>query len=761
MFQAVARFSYRFRWPVLVAFAVLFPVAGVIGGGAFAALKPGGFDDPTAESYAATERLTEELGVGAADLIALYTVPAGTVEDPAVRAVIVAALDRAAQDPAVERVASFYGTGAPQFVSRDRTRTFAVLSLRGDDAEQEAAAHRLEPLLRAERVQTQFGGFVPTLEAMSHAVERGLQRAEVIAFPITAVLLFVIFGSLVAASVPLVLGALAILLSFATLRVIAGVTDVSVFAINVVTVLGLGLAIDYALFIVNRYREELPHLGVQGAIERAVSTTGRAVAFSGVTVAASLVGLFVFPQMFLRSMALGGIAVALLTVIINLTLLPALLAVLGRHIDAVRLPWAPRRVRASEVTEHGFWHRIAFGVMRRPVAIAAAVVAFLLVLGLPFLGIRASVPDARLLGADVEARQVSDVLKSEFLPNQDTPHELAVRTAGDVLTPENVGALHDYTERIAALPGVMRVESIFSIVPGQTREAYLALYSRPAAAQDPRLVAGLAAYVRGDLARVAVVSAREFDAPETQSQVEALRDLPAPPGARVLVGGNAADLVDLKDSIRTRAPLMVLVIGAVMFVVLFLVFGSVTLPLKAMAMNLLSLTASFGAMVWIFQDGRFEGLLRYESLGSVNATQPLLMFAIAFGLSMDYEVLLLSRIREEYQRTGDNTLAVARGLEKTGRLITSAAALLVVVFLAFATSPMVFMKEVGIGTALAVALDATVVRGLLVPAAMKLMGRWNWWSPRPLARLWERVGLGDLEGHGPTVPRGARERTPA
>ena len=754
MFGALARFSYRFRWPVLIAFAILFPVAGIIGGSAFAALKPGGFDDPTSESWQTSGLLMRELDVGGADLIALYTVPAGNIDDPAVRASVTAALERAAQDPSVERVTSFYSTGAPQFVSRDRTRTVAVLSLRGDDANKEEAAHRLEPLLRADGVETQFGGFVPVFEEVSKAVEQGLQRAELIAFPVTAVLLFVIFGSLVAAGLPLVLGALAILLSFATLRLIAGVTDVSVFAINIVTVLGLVLAIDYALFIVNRYREELPARGVEGAIVTAISTTGRAVAFSGVTVAASLIGLFVFPQMFLRSMALGGIAVALMTVVINLTLLPALLAALGRRVDAVRLPWLARRAEETATGEHGFWHRVAFGVMRRPALVAAAVVAFLLVLGLPFLNIRASTPDARVLGRQVEARQVSDILKTEFLPNQDTPHELAVRTAGDALTPESIGALYDYTQRIAALPGVTQVDSIFSIVPGQTRETYQALYSRPAAEQDPRLAAGLAAYARGNLTRIAVVSAREFDAPETQAQVTALRELSAPPGATVLVGGNAADLVDLKESITTRAPLMVLVIGAVMFVVLFLVFGSVTLPLKAMVMNLLSLTASFGAMVWIFQAGRFEGLLRYESLGSVNATQPLLMFAIAFGLSMDYEVLLLSRMREEYVRTGDNTLAVARGLEKTGRMITSAAALLVVVFLAFATSPIVFMKEVGIGTALAVALDATVVRALLVPAAMKLMGRWNWWSPRPLARLWDRVGMGDLEGHAPPAAAG-------
>jgi trehalose monomycolate/heme transporter len=755
MFAALARFSFRHRWPVLIAFTILFPVAGIVGGGAFAALKPGGFDDPTAESFTASELLLDELDAGGADLIALYAVPSGSVEEPAVRDAVTAALDRAAQDPGVERVTSFYGTGAPQFVSRDGTRTFAVISLHGDDAEKETALERIEPLLQAEGATVQFGGFVPAGTAINHAVESGLQRAELIAFPITAVLLFFIFGSLVSAAVPLLLGALAIVMSLAVLRIIAGFTDVSIFAVNIVTVMGLGLAIDYALFIVNRYREELPRLGVEGAVVRAIGTTGRAVAFSGVTVAASLVGLFVFPQMFLRSMALGGIAVALMTIAINITLLPALIGALGHRIDAVRLPWVARRVARAEASERSFWHRVAFGVMQRPVVIAAAVIAFLLVLGAPFLDVRASIPDARVLGREVEARQVSDVLASEFLPNQDTPHELAVSVTGDALTPENIGALHDYTQRIAALPGITQVDSIFSVVPGLSREAYQSLYSLPAGEQDPRLAAGLAAYARGPYTRIAAVSAREFDAPETQAQVDALRALPAPQGMSVLVGGNAADLVDLKDSIRERAPLMVAVIGVVMFVVLFLVFGSVTLPLKAMVMNLLSLTASFGAMVWIFQAGRFEDLLRYESLGSVSATQPLLMFAVVFGLSMDYEVLLLSRMREEYVKTGDNTLAVARGLEKTGRLITSAAALLVVVFLAFATSSIVFMKELGIGMALAIAIDATVVRALLVPALMKLMGNWNWWSPAPLARLWRRIGLGDLEGHGAPLPQRA------
>lgn len=747
MFAALARLTVRFRWPVLVFFLLLFPVAGVFGGGVFGALKPGGFDDPTAESTRAHDALLRALGAGRADIIALYTAPSSSVDDEAVRTAITKALDNAAVDPAVERVTSFYNTGASPFVSRDRTRTFAVVTLRGDEEQRAEAAHRVELLLRAEGVPTQFGGFVPFSEDVRTTLEEDLRRAELIAFPITAVLLIVVFGSLVAAGVPLLLGGLAIVLAFSALRIIAAFTDVSVFASNIITVLGLGLAIDYALFILNRYREERLERGqdTTGALVTAICTTGRAVAFSGVTVAASLAGLFVFPQMFLRSMALGGIAVTLSAVLISITFLPALIAVLGTRIDALRVPWLRR---GSAVHESGFWRWIAFGVMRRPVLAAAAVVAVLLALGSPFVRVRPSTPDYRVLGTTYESRQVSDILDAEFAPHETTPHEISITTTGQALTPANIGALYDYAQQVATISGIARVDSIFSLVPGLTREQYQALYSMPAEQQDAALARGLAVFAQDNHTRLSIISRHDIDTAEAQAQVAALRELPPPAGMTALVGGQAAALYDLKGSIAARGPVMLAVIGAVMFVVLFLVFGSVTLPLKAMAMNLLSLTASFGALVWIFQDGRFENILRYESLASVDATNPILMFAIVFGLSMDYEVLLLSRVREEYAKTGDNTLAVAHGLEKTGRLITSAALLLIVINGAFVTSSIVFMKQLGLGMALAVALDATIVRALLVPAAMRLMGRWNWWAPRPLTWVWQRVGLGDLEGHG-------------
>jgi len=744
MFAALARFAIRRRWSVLIGFLLLLPAAGFFGGGVFTALKPGGFENPAAESAKAKQQLAADLGVGDADLIALYTVQTGTIDAPAVREAIVAALARARGDRAVQSVADFYSTGAPQLVSAQRDRTFAVLSLRGDDRARSQAVTRLQPVLRAAGLTTQFAGNVPVSDAVQKTVERDLQRAEIFVFPLTAVLLALIFGSLVSAGTPLVLGGLAIVLAFTALRALAAVTAVSVFAVNIVTFLGLGLAIDYSLFILNRYREELPARGRDGALIAAISTTGRAVAFSGVTVAASLAGLFVFPQVFLRSMAMGGIAVSLIAVLLSLTLLPALIAALGPRLDALRLPWA-RRDAATVTNGHGFWSRIALSVMRRPVAVAAAIVVLLLALGSPFLRLRASSPDVRVLSASNPVRQATELLGSAFAPHETAPHQIALTAQGPVLTPAGIGALDDYVQRVQALPGVARVESAFSLAPGLPREGYQALFSALPAQQDPALATGLAGYARGATARVGVVSAYESDSREGQTQVQALRALPPPTGMTARVGGAAAQLTDLKASVRERAPLMLAEIGAVMLIVLFLVFGSVTLPLKALVVNLLSLSASYGAMVWIFQDGRLQGLLRYQSLGTIDATQPILLFAIVFGLSMDYEVLLLSRIREEYVRTGDNTLAVAHGLEKTGRLITSAAGLLVVVSAVFATASMVFMKELFVGMALAIALDATVVRALLVPATMRLMGRWNWWAPAPLVRLWRRIGLGDLE----------------
>jgi uncharacterized membrane protein YdfJ with MMPL/SSD domain/pSer/pThr/pTyr-binding forkhead associated (FHA) protein len=752
MFAWLARFSYRFRWPILIVGGILAPVAAVLGGGVFSVLRPGGYDDPSTESYEARQLTLEKFGIGRADVVALYTVDSGTVADAAAAAAIQAAIERAKKDEAVLLALSFYNTGAPNFVSKDKNRTFAVFTLKGDEKERIETSERIEKVLVAEGVTTEFGGEIPVFDAFNETVEKDLRRAEILVFPITAILLVIIFRSLVAAAVPLILGALGIVTALATLRIIAGITPVSVFALNVVTVLGLGLAIDYSLFILNRYREEVPEKGTEGAIVAAVSTTGRAVAFSGVTLAASLVGLFVFPQVFLRSMAIGGIAVTVVAVILATTILPALLGVLGPRIESLRVPFLGGGGEADS-SGSGFWHTVALNVMKRPVLIAVVVVTFLLFLGSPFLRFNPSKQDARGLASNIESREVNDILDAEFTPHETTPHFVTLKWESAAFTPDRISDLYDYVQWLQATPGLSRVDSMFSLVPGLTREQYMSVFTDPAATGNPQLAFGLSLFVNGDTTRISAVSDFNIDDDQGQAQVTEIRAVPPPSHTQALVGGNAADLFDTKQSIKERLPLTLGFIGAATFVVLFLVFGSVTLPFKAMVMNLLSLTASFGAIVFIFQDGRLEGLLHYTSLGTIDVTLPLLMFAIVFGLSMDYEVLMLSRVREEYLRTGDNTLAVARGLEKTGGLITSAAALLVVVIAAFATSSIALMKGLGVGMALAIAIDATVVRALLVPATMRLMGHWNWWAPGPLIKVWEKIGLGDLEGHGEPAPR--------
>ncbi|MGE3074048.1 MAG: MMPL family transporter [Dehalococcoidia bacterium] len=753
----MARLSFRYRWAVLIAVAVAAPIALVAGRGVFTALDPGGYDDPSTESIKERELNVQEFGLGRADFVVLYTADSGKVTDPAAASAIQEALNRGGDDPSVTRMLSFFNTGAQSLVSQDGTRTFAVMSMEGDVKEKLDRFEHLEELFKADGpVKTEYGGVIPVFHENQVITERDLRRAELIAFPITAILLLLIFRSAVAAMVPLVLGGLAIVFALAIVLLLSMLTRVNIFALNIVTILGLGLAIDYSLFILSRYREEVSELGVEGAIIRSVGTTGRAVAFSGVTLTASLIALFFFPQVYLRSLAMGGIAVTMLAILMACTVLPALLGVLGDKIERLRLPFFPSAEEEAGSSESGFWHTLAFAVMRRPVIIGVTVVAFLLLLGAPFLRVTGSTQDARALARGIEARDVFDILNKEFTPHETTPHQLLIEFDGPALTPEHVGELFDFAERLKAVDGIQRIDSVFGIQPGLTREEYQSLASVPPGSLDPQVLEAISLFIKDNFARFSLVSKFELDSSEAQHQVEEIRAIEPPADARLLVGGDAAELFDIKHSIIERLPEMLGFIGVATFIVLFLVFGSITLPFKAMLMNLLSLTASFGATVLIFQDGRFQGLLHYESLGTIDITLPIVLFAIVFGLSMDYEVLMLSRVREEYDRTGDNTLAVARGLEKTGRLITSAAAILIVVILAFATSSLTNLKSLGIGMALAIFIDATIVRALLVPATMRMMGSWNWWAPGPLHRFWERLGLGDLEGHGTPAPRPAQ-----
>ncbi len=741
MFGAVARFVIRRRALVLALYAVLVPVAMVFAGSVLPLLKAGGFEDPDRECWQAFELLERELGVGTGDIIALYTTPTGTVEDLQVMGSILTVVSRLQKEPAVGAIESLYTTGAPHFISRDRAKTFLVIDLLGDDQQKNETFRRLRPMFAAENLTVQFGGLIPTNISVFETIRRDLMRAELLALPLVALVAFLVFGSPASVAVLLAAGGCGIVFAFAAMRVIVAVTDVSVFAINTITLLGLGLAVDYSLFLVNRFREELPIRGVDGAIVRTIETTGRAVTFSGITVAASLCGLFVFKQMMLRSLALGGVAVVLGTVVLALTLVPALLAVIGERLDAWRVPFL--RFNEGGRRRQDLWHRTALAAMRRPLLVVVSVSALLLLLALPFARFDGTLVDWRVLPAGDSVRLTNQILDAEFLPNQSTPHLVFVTMTGDAVTRPNLERLATLSERISKLPGISRIDSVFTLTPGVPSASVIdGLLNRDRSdAQNEGL---LATFVKGPWTRFSLLSEWPFYDPRSLEQVRALRSLSSPQ-MRVQVAGYAAALIDLKAAVREHAPWMVLSVIAVMFVILFFAFGSITLPIKAMVVNSLSLTASFGAIVWIFQDGRLQSLLDYTSLGFTDITLPLVMFATVFGLSMDYEVLLLARVREEYLSSGDNTDAVAVGLARTGRLLTIAAALFVVVVAAFSTSQVLLIKALGVGIALAIVLDVTIVRMLLVPAALHLMGRWNWYAPQPLVRLWRKSGMSDLE----------------
>jgi uncharacterized membrane protein YdfJ with MMPL/SSD domain len=727
MFEALGRVIYRRRrWVVALSLAfVVF--AGVWGTGVFGHLTGGGFEDPHSESSRAAEVAFQELGRDSADVVVLYRSAEATVDDPAFAAAVTGSLAALPQD-LLERTTTFYGTHAPQLVSTDRHATYAVLQLA--DVDRDAAIATIEEDLAAPGLQTQIGGNAVVDHDINDRVSADIARAESISMPILAVLLVIIFGSLASAGLPLAIGGTAILGAFTALRAFSTFTDVSVFAINIVTITGLGLAIDYGLFMVSRFREEIGRQAdVETALARTMATAGRTVAVSGVTVAVSLAGLLIFPQVFLRSMGFGGMSAVLVAMLAALTLLPALLAMLGPNVDALSVrPWLRRvfrrPVRARRHGDHsgtetGTWARIAQSVMRRPVVYTVVVVAVLVALALPFLRVQFGGIDVRALPADQESRVVAETIERDFPPSTSGPISAIVTLPEAVESPAGQAALRSYVQAVADVPGV-----------------------------DGASVTGAA----GDTARVSVAYAGDPVAKAARDLVTDVRDVPAPDGARVLVGGQSASFADLLASLGRLLPWMALMVVATTFVLLFLAFGSVVLPVKALVMNVLSLGASFGALVWIFQEGHLSGVLDFTPTGFVEATQPILVLAIVFGLSMDYEVFLMSRIREQYDLTGDNTAAVATGLQRTGRIITSAALLLLVVIGAFSLSGITFIKMIGVAMLIAIVVDATIVRILLVPATMRLLGRANWYAPGPLRRFYARYGIRESDAEPASAP---------
>ncbi len=701
MFDSLGRVVHtRRRWFV-AGTLVFIALASVWGTQVFGALKGGGFGDPRSGSAQAAKIINDRIGPAGDELVVVYESRTMTVDDPGFRAAVTGTLTRL-PGADVPHVTTYWDTRSRSLVSRDRHATYAAVRLAGADEQARLKTYaRVRDHLAAPGLRTLRGGTIAVNDDLNRQTASGLARAEMISTPILLLLLMVIFGSLVSAMLPLVIGGVAILGAFTALRALTLATDVSTFSINIVTMLGLGLAIDYALFIVTRYREELGRADSEReALARTMATAGRTVAFSGVTVAIALGGLLFFPQMFLRSMGLGGMAVVLVDMLAALTVLPALLAVLGRRVDALRV--GPARTRGAVRTDRGVWFRLAHSVMRRPVAYAVGSVVVLLALGAPFLGIRFGSVDVRSLPPGAEARSAAAALDRDFAHGSLAPIDVVL--TGGVTGP----ALDAYAGRLRGLPGVSSAD-----------------------------LAGR----RGGATHIAVRTPADPQSASARDLLRRIRELPAP--ERVYVGGETAELTDLLASLGRVLPWTALFVAVVTFALLFAALGSIVLPLKALVMNALSLSAAFGVMVWGFQDGHLAGLLGFTSTGAVEASQPVLILAVAFGLSMDYELFLLGRIKEEWDRTGDNTAAVATGLQRTGAIITNAALLLAVVIAAFTTSGISFVKLIGVGLLAAVLVDATVVRALLVPATIRLLGRANWWLPRRLRRLHARVAVSE------------------
>ncbi len=733
MFAALGRAAVRWRWAVVAVWAVLLLAALPLLPRVAGALEVGGFSSAGTEAARAAQVLRQELGYPPSSMLVIYQSDTLQASDPAFQQAVTASLVNVPALPFVTQVQEPLASAG--MVSADGHTAYALIGLNLPNE----AAQRLVPELEAAlvpqpEVTMLLAGGPASYRDIETVSQRDLQRAELLVFPIALVALLVIFGSAVSAAMPLVIGGAGVVMVLVSLLLATRLTDLSIFALNLATMLGFGLAIDYSLFVTARYREELAHGQPVGeAVARTTATAGKAVFFSGTTVLIGLLGLSQFEFMFLRSVGVAGVIVVAWSTIAALTLLPALLAIIGRNIDRYPI----RRTRNESRATHGFWVTLSGAVMKRPVAVLIPTLALLLLLGSPFRHAQISSPDATILPKGLPSREAFDALTAAFGPGEVSPFVVVIDAPGRIFSDETLGEVYALSRRIAQNPEVVRVQSV---TPPNLPE--------PLAIATAKLQRGLAATgsaqgakLANENAAVLLVYGRDLAGSDASKALLAdIRGLSIASGD-IQVGGGTAEIVDSVAAMYADFPRAAALIVAATYLVLLLLFRSVLLPVKAILMNTLSILASYGALVWVFQDGHLDSLLGFTALGYVEASLPIILFCVLFGLSMDYEVFLLSRIREEWERTGNNTEAVAVGLQRSGRIITSAALLVVIVTASFVTADVVLIKALGFGIALAVTLDATVVRALLVPATMKLLGAWNWWLPAPLARVLPRASF--------------------
>lgn len=749
MFPSLSDFISRRPWLILLSGILLVAMGGLYSHDVMQRLTLApGWEVPGSGSDATVRVLRDKLGRDETPVILLFrprTQELGDVDSPAYRDAVEDVLANIARNPDVNSVVSYHTSGDARFRSNDGNLVYAVAQMVRAADEGMAAFDRLREQIQSEQLEVLLGGEMATYVDIREQLALDIWRAEVVSFMVLAVLLVWVFGSFVAAMLPLIVGGVTIILSVALLKSFTLFIDISVYAANVVSMLGLALAIDYALFIVSRFREELakdPDVGRSLAIT--LRTAGRTVAFSGVTVAASLFCLLLLPQRFFQNMGLaGGISVAgaMLTSII---LLPALLRLLGHRVNSLALPVLARR--AARQGDHGRWYVFSHFVMRRAWPVLFGTLGLLLLLGLPVLHMQIGPADSKSLPVTAESRQVQEILLQRFQHADMSPLVLTLRTVGEAHGEPGLAGLHELTRRLLEVPGVVAASGLVSVDPNLGLADYQLLYAYPE--QFPMASETLAGFARGEYSVIYLEYAHAHTSEEARQLVERIRAMPMPEGiVEMHVGGFPAFHLDYLESLATWVPWTIAAIVCVIFVLLFFMLGSVLIPLKAVLTNLLSLSATFGALVWVFQDGNLSQWLDFTPQGSMDGTILVLIFAAAFGLSIDYEVFLLSRVKEMCHHTGDNMKSVAIGIQRSGPIITSAALLIGVVLGAFAMGEVVFMKAMGLGLLLSVIVDATLVRMLLVPASLRLLGHLNWWAPEPLMRLYRRFNMSEGEAH--------------
>lgn len=751
MFALLGRLLCRFPWLFVAVAAVVVGLAAGFGADVVRhlTLAPG-WDVPDSGSELALKQLRDRLGKDETPVIVLFRAKPGlvaNVDDPAFRDAVETSLARISQNPDVSGVQSYYGNADTRLRSAKGDMTYALVKLKLAADEGMGAYQRLRAELQSEKVEIELGGELATYVDVREQLAKDIWNAEIVSFALLAILLVWVFGSAVAAALPLIIGGVTIVLSAALLKFFTLFTDISVYAANVVSMLGLGLAIDYGLFIVSRYREELARGGNPELILYAtLSTAGRTVAYSGLTVASSLFCLLLMPQRFFQNMGLaGGISVGS-AMITSVVVLPALLALLGPRVNRLALPVLARRNAREEGS--GGWYRFSQFVMRHAVLVLIGSFLLLGSMGVPVLHMQVGPSDSKSLPTSAESRRVQEALDSGFRHAELSPLVLTVRASAPAHAAASLAGLHELTRHIQSLPGVTRVAGLVSLAEANASPLSLAdyqlMYQYPD--QFPVAQLGLREYAKGPDSLIFVYYRPPPPSLEARDLVRQVRAIALPPGLReVQVGGFPAFHLDYVESLRHWVPWVILAIVCVIFVLLFLMLGSVLVPLKAVVTNLFSLSATFGILVWIFQDGHLSGLLNFTPQGSMDGTILVLIFASAFGLSIDYEVFLLSRVKEICVATGDNMRAVAAGIQKSGPIITSAALLIGIVLGTFAMGEVVFMKAMGLGLLLSVIVDASLVRMLLVPASLRLLGRLNWWAPKPLLMIYQRFNLSEID----------------